>query len=594
MSTEKHHYTDERNAQIVIALLKAHGICKIVANPGTTNLPIVGSVQNDPWFQVFSGIDERHSAYMAVGIAAESGEPVILSCTGATASRNYFPALTEAYYRKLPILALTSIHHLNDAGNLQPQMLDREVQPRDTVRHSLQCPVPHTKQEIEDCVSNVNKAILELFRHGGGPVHINLETERTFTFNTETLPDVRVIRRVSPFQEEWPEIKPDWKVAIWSTCHKRFTSDEMSAMESFVKAHDAMALTDRTSSTYNGLGTVGSRLLMLQRAWTEQSQFGSLIPDLVIQIGEVPGDYSAMGIAGRAKQIWRVSEDGEARDLFHKLTYVFEMPESVFFRHYAEGAERPLTYAAQWNKATDSLQERLPELPFGNIWIASQLHDKLPKGSEIHLGILNSLRSWNMFPLPDGVTSASNVGGFGIDGCVSTMIGASLASPQKLFFGVFGDLAFFYDLNSLGNRHIGKNLRILVVNNSCGAEFTLSVHPASQFGEQTLDYLAAGRHFGNGSRTLVKHYAEDLGFRYLSASNKEEFLIGRDEFLAIDGDKPVLFECFTTPKDESDALETVKDIEILPPATPKHRTIAGMVKSAVPQRVKNAIKELVK
>lgn len=594
MVTEKHYYTDEKNAQIVIALLKAHGIRTIVANPGTTNLPIVGSVQNDPWFQVFSGIDERHSAYMAVGMVAESGKPVVLSCTGATASRNYLPALTEAYYRKLPVLALTSIHHLNDAGNLQPQMLDRTSQPRDTVQFSLQCPVPHTKQEIEDCVSNVNKAILELFRHGGGPVHINLETERTFTFKTETLPDVRVIRRVTPFLTDWPEIKPEWRVAVWATCHKRFTADEIDALERFVKAHDAVVLTDSTSSTYSGLGAVGSRLLMLQQGWSANPRYRDLIPDLVIQIGEVPGDYSAMGVAGRAKQIWRVSEDGEARDLFHKLANVFEMPELVFFRHYSEGAERPLEYVSRWNEATDSLQKRLPNLPFGNIWIASQLHDRLPAGSEVHLGILNSLRSWNMFSLPEGVTSASNVGGFGIDGCVSTMIGASLASPQKLFFGVFGDLAFFYDLNALGNRHIGRNLRILVVNNSCGAEFTLSAHPASQFGEQTLDYLAAGRHFRNGSRTLVKHYAEDLGFRYLSASSKEEFLACRDEYLSADGDKPVLFECFTNPKDESDALEAVKAIEPPPPAPPQHRSLSGMVKAAIPKRVKNAIKELVK
>lgn len=70
---KKHYYTDERNAQIVIALLKAHGIRKVIANPGTTNIAFVGSVQNDPWFQVFSGVDERHSSYMAVGMAAESG-----------------------------------------------------------------------------------------------------------------------------------------------------------------------------------------------------------------------------------------------------------------------------------------------------------------------------------------------------------------------------------------------------------------------------------------------------------------------------------------------------------------------------------------
>ncbi len=48
MEMRKHYYTDEKNAQIVIALLKAHGIRKVIANPGTTNIAFVGSVQNDP------------------------------------------------------------------------------------------------------------------------------------------------------------------------------------------------------------------------------------------------------------------------------------------------------------------------------------------------------------------------------------------------------------------------------------------------------------------------------------------------------------------------------------------------------------------
>ena len=50
-------YTDEKNDQIVLSLLKAHGIRRIVANPGTTNIAIVGSAQNDPWFEAYSGVE---------------------------------------------------------------------------------------------------------------------------------------------------------------------------------------------------------------------------------------------------------------------------------------------------------------------------------------------------------------------------------------------------------------------------------------------------------------------------------------------------------------------------------------------------------
>ena len=111
-------YTNEKNVQIVLALLKAHNIRKVVASPGATNITVVASMQQDPWFEMYSSVDERSAAYIACGLAEESGEPVVLSCTGATASRNYEPGMTEAYYRKLPILALTSTQNTNRIGHL--------------------------------------------------------------------------------------------------------------------------------------------------------------------------------------------------------------------------------------------------------------------------------------------------------------------------------------------------------------------------------------------------------------------------------------------------------------------------------------------
>ena len=82
------YYSSERSVQLLISLLKQHGIKKIVASPGTTNLSFVASLQQDEWFEVYSSVDERSAAYLACGMAEESGEPVVLSCTGATASRN--------------------------------------------------------------------------------------------------------------------------------------------------------------------------------------------------------------------------------------------------------------------------------------------------------------------------------------------------------------------------------------------------------------------------------------------------------------------------------------------------------------------------
>ena len=581
----KHYYTDEKNAQIVIALLKAHGIHRVIANPGTTNIAFVGSVQNDPWFKVYSGVDERHSAYMACGMAAESGEPVVLSCTGATASRNYISALTEAYYRKLPILALTSIHHMNSVGNLLPQMLDRRNPIADTVRYSIQCPVPRTSEDENDCVSNVNKAIIELFRNCVGPVHINLETARIATFNTKELPSYRVIRRVTPFCGEWPVLGAIKKIAVWIGSHKTFAANEIAAIEKFVDTHNAVVLVDHTSG-YRGRGSIVSSLIGSQHG--RATKFPETVPDLVVQIGEICGDYPSFEIVAGAKTFWRVSEDGEARDLFNKLTYVFEMPETVFFEHYGDRCLVENNYLESWLKADSEVRGNMPHLPFSNFWISEQLHSRIPTGSEIHFGILNSLRSWNLHKLPLGVTSNCNVGGFGIDGCMSAMLGASLVHPDKLYFLAIGDLAFFYDLNSLGNRHIGKNVRILLVNNGCGGEFNLYSHYGSQFGEQTNDFIAAGRHNGNQSRDLVRHYVEDLGFKYLSASNEDEFAKNVDEFLSLESNQSVVLECFTTKENESKAAFLIDHIVEFVPSPASY--LKGQIKAMVPERMKNVLK----
>ena len=74
-------YTNEKNILYLIAFLKECNIRKIVASPGTTNLSFVASMQSDSYFEMYSCVDERSAAYMAVGLSEESGEPVVITCT---------------------------------------------------------------------------------------------------------------------------------------------------------------------------------------------------------------------------------------------------------------------------------------------------------------------------------------------------------------------------------------------------------------------------------------------------------------------------------------------------------------------------------
>lgn len=546
-------YTDEKNALIIITLLKANGIRKVIASPGTTNMALVCSMQHDSYFQVYSSVDERSAAYIACGLSHESGEPVVISCTGATASRNYMPGLTEAYYRKLPVLAITSTQMTGKVGHHVPQVIDRSVKPNDTHRFSVELPIVKDDDDWWECEVKVNQAILELKRGGGGPVHINLPTRYSRSYDTKVLPNCRVMNRFTT-SDKLPEIKG--RVAVFIGAHREFTSEQSEILDHFCSSNDAVVFCDHTSS-YKGQ----YRVLYSLAASQDQMDLATDKPDITIHIGEITGDYAGMAMVG--KEVWRVSEDGEIRDTFRRLRYVFEMDENTFFKRYTDSSKAPADqYLKQCKARLQEIQQQIPEIPFSNIWVAQHTAHNIPDGSTIHFSILNSLRSWNFFELPHSVTSMSNVGGFGIDGGLSSLLGASLANPGKLYFGIIGDLAFFYDMNALGNRHAGKNLRILVINNGKGTEFRQYNHMAAHFGDQADEFISASGHYGNKSPTLIKHYSQDLGFKYISASSKEEYEAVHGEFLAKEaGGQSIVFEVFTDSDEESRALEVIRNIK---------------------------------
>lgn len=546
-------YSSERNIQIVISLLKANGIKKIVASPGATNFSFVGSLQNDPWFEIYSSVDERSAAYIACGLAAESGESVVLSCTGSTASRNYLPGLTEAYYRKLPVLAITSHQGKDRLGQLIFQNIDRSNPPHDAVKLSVELPVVKDERDEAFVTMEANKAILELRRNGNGPVHINLFTTYSKDFSVKELPPVRVFKRIQAW-DTMPEM-PKGNICVYVGSHVHFSKEQTKAIDRFCATHDAIVICDHTSGYY-GRYRLLPTLAQFQKTSTLFETF-----DLMIHIGEI----SAATFAGTipVKEIWRVSEDGELRDPFHKLKLVFQISEQSFFMYYSNDKDNKHSNIDKYTKLFAEIYNHIPELPFSNIWTASQLSKRLPKGSLFHISASNSRRCWNMFQLPETVQCTSNVGCCGIDGCTSSMIGSSLANPNRLCFLVTGDLAFFYDLNSLGNRHIGNNIRIILINNAIGAEFKISQHYCYTFRDDADKYMAAAGHFGAKSPVLVKHYTEDLGFQYLSATNKEEFLTALDIFTIPEvTDRPMILEVFTTHENENEALKLMTTINV--------------------------------
>lgn len=539
----KSNYTGEKNIQIVLSLLKNFGIKKVIASPGSTDISIVASMQHDSYFEMYSSIDERSAAYMACGMAAESHEPVVIICTGATSSRNYLPGLTEAYYRHLPILAITCSKSNAHVGQYVNQVTDRSNPPSDSVNVSVHLQSISCSDDEWDCILKANKAISGLFFNGGGPCHINLATVYSRDFSIKELPKVRTIKRYT-YSDRLPIL--NGKIGVFVGSMNAWTNELTEAVDKFCEIYDAVVFYDN-SSNYKG-------------------KYGVLFPLLTYQYGGMNFDFDVMVYIGfvsanvcKGKEMWRVNPDGEIRDPFRCTTCVFQMYEIDFFKKYVEGKSfnRINIYNEFKNKYL-RIKENIPELPLSNIWVAQQLSSSIPDNSVLHAGILNSFRSWNFFELPKSVNMYCNTGGFGIDGGMSSFIGASIVSKDKLFFGFFGDLLFYYDMNCLGNRHISSNVRILIINNGLGQEFKNYSSFGALFGSDADEFIAAKGHFGNRERPIIECFAKSLGFEYISASTKEEFLEVSNRFVAQEmSDKPILFEVFTDSEDESEALDLV-------------------------------------
>ena len=537
-------YSNDKNSQYMIAMLKAYGIKYIVASPGGQNIAFNAGVQQDSFFKCWSVIDERSAAYLATGIAEETGEPVVITCTGSTSSRNYLPALTEAFYRKLPIIALTCTH-VSNKYNQEPQFVDRSVSQNDVKIISVDIPVIKDEADKFKALSFLHAALTAV---RNGPVHINLPNvwSDALSLTTESLPTdvhaVDVITEENLNIEALCEEMSGKNIGVFIGSHKKFSEADLETISAFAERFNAPVFCDH-SSKYKGknkilTAKIADMLDIPQR------------PDIMIDIGTVSAEYSSGRLFWGTK-IWRISPDGNYCGRFHTPVFkLFDMSERFFFDHMKNSTVQTSLYYQKIKSLVDGI--KYPDLPLSNALISQKMAEFMPKNSAIQL-TSNCRRHMNFFDLDDSIDTYLNVGVCGIDGNVSTMVGHSLINPERLYFVQIGDLAFFYDMNILGNRHIGKNLRILVINNSGGEEFRL--YPEFSSKKETVDNIIAAAGHNRGG---AKGWAESCNFIYMSASSKPEFLEKIENFCTGDFDKPVLFEVFTKDEDEKEGLRLMR------------------------------------
>ena len=168
----------------------------------------------------------------------------------------------------------------------------------------------------------------------------------------------------------------------------------------------------------------------------------------------------------------------------------------------------------------------------------------LPPSSVVHVANSMAIRYVDWIGLPESVQwMHANRGVNGIDGCLSTAVGAALAqSDDRLHVLVIGDMAFLYDRNALWHRHLPKNLRIVLLNDHGGGIFRLI--------EGSAGLPECDKFFVAGQPLTMEHTALQHRLGYHRADSISSFRSVLPAFLSRQRAQPALLEAVIADPDE--------------------------------------------
>ena len=535
-------YTDKKNILQLVALLRAHGIKRIVLCPGSRNIPLVQTLANIPDFTCYPVTDERSAGFFALGLALHGGGPAAVCCTSGTALLNLHPAVAEAYYQQVPLVVISADRPAAWIGQMDGQTLPQPGVFGTLVKKSVSLPEVVSEEDEWYCNRLINEALLELSHHGKGPVHINVPiSEPFFLLPVNELPNARVITRYQGLNVYDKDYQP--LIDRLNRYQRRMVVvGQMNLIYLFDKRytkmlykHFAWFSENISNQTVPGMPIRNIEPLLCSMNQEEQEK---MRPELLIT-------YGGHVISKRLKRFlrkhppvehWHISLDGEVMDLYGSLTTLIEMDPFEFLEKIAPMMDnRTPDYPRGWEARSKAIPQA--DFAYSEMSAIGKVIRQLPVPCSLHLANSSTVRYAQLFDVPSEVEILSNRGTNGIEGSLSTAIGYATAS-DKLNFIIIGDLSFFYDMNALWNSNYGANVRILLLNNEGGEIF--HALPGLVLHENARRFVTATH------KSSAHAWAEDRGFEYLSAHNDAELDEAVKRFTEPSvTQRPMLLEVFT-------------------------------------------------
>ena len=494
--------SDNQSIQELAALLLAHDVKDIVLCPGSRNAAITHTLSQTHQFRCHALTDERSAGFYALGISLSTGKPAAVCVTSGSALLNLHPAVSEAYYQRVPLVVVSADRPQSWIGQMDGQTLPQPGVFGSLVRCSVQLPEIHTDEECWYANRLINEALLSTTQGEGGPVHINVPiSEPFYEFHTESLPQVRVIRRYT---------LPEFLEQTW-WLHREKCLIVVGQTQSPLKfPRGCTVLSEHLGNQQEGIrGNLDTLIANIPEDASEDFR-----PHLLITIG---GHI----VSKRFKQFLRnhppqhhvhISPTGEVTDTFQCLTDIITCTGEEFclaanIHDNPTQTKEAQTYAQMWERLADDVRIKEEKKALSEEESAVKLLlSQLPAKSVLHLANSSAVRMAEKFPLRKEVLVQCNRGVNGIEGSLSTAMGYATVQPDLQHFIIIGDLSFFYDQNALWNTHLPQNLHILLLNNGGGKIFEGLPIPDDP---RSRDFIC-GRHHANAEAACRQY-----GIRYL-------------------------------------------------------------------------------
>lgn len=499
------------------------GIETIVISPGSRNAPLIDAFYRRYGDACVSLVDERSAAFFALGVARYTCKPVALLCSSGSAALNYAPALAEAFYQQVSLVAITADRPSEWIDQQDNQTIRQNGIYGNYIKKTCQLPAQTaSKDDLWFAHREINEAINAGIGPARGPVHINVPLrEPLYTPLPPVSEKIRVIDvgMPQPGQALPYNMSDQWQSSEKILIIHGQDFPRSAPVESLNRLAEDQRLTvvAENISNVHGEKIIANPELLL--AHNEAAPPGA--PDLLIYSGGQVVSKRLKNYLRDAdiKNCWRIGHDESIIDTFQQTTAVISSAPEHVYAALADlpGSDRNSDYSSGWLNASEMARDVRDSIvrdsPFSDLTAVNILTGQLPGGSVLELGNSSIIRYAQIFDQRPDIQYFSNRGVSGIDGCLSSAVGSAAASG-RLTVCIIGDLSFIYDSNGLWNRALPPNLRIAVINDKGGGIFSLI--------NETLQNLPHKKYIEAHHPAQIQKLAEAFGVRYSSAENGDE------------------------------------------------------------------------